>query len=363
MTDNNYTRTDGVLLPQQLIADMLFVMNADNIRVDLDSALMKWVKLLPYARLPITHPLAYPRYTPEIAERWEKERGKRAGHYAVSQAVIDWEQKRFDNMRALMCPNCLGEKGKGRFYAPTETERSAHLYRPDDDFAPKRGLREYACPVCAGNDFAAYCVRVCGITSQAALLRSDRDMWWRFEGRIAIEEVVRQFVSQSTLGERGGLYTIVGPYGCGKTVLMEWATLKLARAGIRAQYITMLDLSTLIMDGLDEGDFGTPSIIEKLMEVPYLVIDQFEKVKEENARGKGTYVAEWVMKLMHSRERRQDSQGTLVAINREKWEERGSIVLGDTFDRLRGGTWAESKLVGVRDSLGTQIKEDELGDD
>lgn len=346
-----YTRRDGVKIPELLMMDLRSVWLTDIGTPPSDKTLSEeYVLTVPWRDRPADHPQAYPRLVP--SERMTAEQIK---------AFTEPQWRHFNAREDQECPNCLGKKGEGKFWARTG-DRDTRLY---SDIRPRRKLTSYDCPVCASQrgEGSLDAVLRCGISPEVLLKRSDDEMWWGLkddegQSRAPVEAVVKAAV-EAALKRGGGMFSVAGAPGTGRSFLLEWATGKIANAGVRCRYIRYDEYEQLIAEHIKGGDFAaTPAIVDTMSSVPALIIDQFEQAVEVNAKGEQNFAARQMRNIIHARYRSWKEGRpavTLIAVNLTAWNAGGRDVLLDVYDRLRDGVYAASEMTGLRRALGTNL--------
>lgn len=135
-------------------------------------------------------------------------------------------------------------------------------------------------------------------------------------------------------GKGSGFLTIWGGPGNGKTMILQAMVNEFVLNGTQAVYVVFSDLITWMRDGYSHGNSSALDRLSKIAEVPFLAIDEWDKVKE----------TEWLMEfksnVMDRRYRNALSgcSATALAMNKDPQD-----VFDDMpwmLSRLRDGRFA-----------------------
>lgn len=249
------------------------------------------------------------------------------------------------------CPNCHGPRGKGMLFAPTGDKAKVpyHLGGSFEERLPyTRKLKGYPCPVCADEGYRAILRGRCGVTDWEATATTDI---WDIPGREQMLSVVNGALSEWTNSHVYGWLTIVGPYGSGKTKIAQVMVRRAVEANVAARYILAHDIGQAIMNTVVDENMTPEEALEPFRQVPLLVIDQLDWLRQRTGKGDMTMVIEHLLAFLDHRYRERQSKATVLVLNHD-WYMSGGGELAPIVSRAREGWLAMTEIGDLRDMAG-----------
>jgi len=251
-----------------------------------------------------------------------------------------------------VCWNCGGTAG---FYAPTGDKRpEIRHYRADTKHGPSPIHREfvfYECPACQ-NPTAKLIEKLqrAGIPDPEDVLARSNDIWWNKPGREAMEAGIQRLVDVVHQHQIGGFATLVGPYGCGKTILAEYFILECIRGRHDALYVTADAFKAAVYDAFDPDSRGA-AFLQRVRSAPILVFDQIDWIRETTSGGQQAYAAEVFRDIFDHRYALRRTHTTVMVCNLKAWEDHEESVLSAIYDRMNEGLVLVAQVKNTRKEI------------
>ena len=199
---------------------------------------------------------------------------------------------------------------------------------PEGDY---RFGRAYHCPECRVAKMEDTWLEDVDATMKIA-----EDIWWDYPGREEMGRAVQQAIARYTSGDTSGLLTLVGKYGCGKSILAAEIVRACAIGHISALYVTADRFKEAVSASMGRDDGEHPDLL-RIRNTPVVVFDQPDWIRERTNSGNPTFAAERARDIFDSRYARKRSRATVYVVNIDAWEMSGNDTLAALYDRMKDG--------------------------
>ena len=187
-------------------------------------------------------------------------------------------------------------------------------------------------------------LRHAGIADPKASLA--REVLWGMAGREEMENGVRRFVERAAGGKPSGAVVLAGPFGIGKSVLGEYATIECVKAGVRALYVSKAAMSDAVQMRIEHDDKGY-EFMSRVRHCAVVVFDQLDWVEDASPMTK-----EAVRDIFDGRYQRRAHQATLYVVNLAAWDAEKTGTLAPLYNRMLEAEIFRATFKGIRAEIG-----------
>jgi hypothetical protein len=238
------------------------------------------------------------------------------------------------------CPNCGGTGTMTAFVvddAPPDGKGCLSFIAARNRMC--YGYRMHApCPVCAGDQRAAFLLRFCGLSDDDLAVRLDQ--FKPLAGKVNARQEAARLLSLTP--EPTGFTTFYGAFGVGKSHLLKSLVNGFRVAGILAVYTRMADILAEVRETFgDQSRDSGEELIQRYGGYPVLAIDEVDRVNLT------PWSSETLFRLLDSRYSRRARLLTVLATNADPHQGLGGLEY--LASRMKDGTIIE---VGGNDMRG-----------
>ncbi len=190
----------------------------------------------------------------------------------------------------------------------------------------------------------------------AEALRITGDWWHDKRGREKQQAACNDILAAAKAGQ-GGLLTLVGDPGTGKSSLLYWLAVELVRLGTDLVYCDADRFKQAISPGTARDDGSLPGV-DRLNACRVALLDNLDWLRPEVSSGE-SYAAEMIRQIGNRRyEGRNNSKITVWTFNDTAWDNMGGVILHSLFDRLTEGVVVRDNTRHFRAALGSYQQPD-----
>lgn len=238
-----------------------------------------------------------------------------------------------------------GKMAKGNWYVRSDWERSDLRYE----------LELYPCPACQNpKQKLLEDLRQAGLSDPESAL--NKSIYWNsMAGRQEMEAGIRDLISHIQHDTYAGQVTLVGPFGCGKSTLAQYAVVEARKANRDALYVTAERFKEAVSEQIrNEQDGGGSSYLQRIKSAPIVIFDQIDWIRETVSGGRQSYTAEVFRDVFNHRYELRRTHCTVYVVNLQAWEKHGDDALAAIYDRMNDGIVLIANTKDIRRTLATQ---------